>query len=287
MRVYQWTKNLLVLAALIFAAQAHHPDKLISALIAFASFCLASSATYLFNDWRDRENDRAHPTKCKRPQASGEMGPAFAWILIVALFVGALALAWQLPIAFLGTLVFYIVLTLAYTLALKDVVIVDVMVVSLGFVTRALAGAVAIQVEFSNWLIVCSFFLALFLSLNKRRNELTLLEEEAEGHRQVLSEYSIAFLDQLILIVAGGAIITYTIYTCSPDVWQRLHTKHLYMTIPFVVYGLFRYLYLVHHRKGGGDPSSAMFTDWHLGLDVLLWGITCLAIIYLGHLTAT
>ena len=286
LRVYQWTKNLLVLAALVFAAQAHDPAQLVRALIALAAFCLASSATYLFNDWHDRENDRAHPKKCTRPLASGEMSAPFAWALIVALFAGSLALGWLLPRMFLVALGFYILLTLSYTLALKHWMIIDVMAVAIGFVTRALAGAVAIEVEFSNWLVVCSLFLALFLALSKRRRELTLLEDGAEGHRQVLFHYSVHYLDQLILIMAGAALITYTIYTCSPDVVERLHTDKLYLTIPFVVYGLFRYLHLVHHRTGGGDPSTALFSDWPLGLNVLLWGLACMAIIYLGHRSA-
>lgn len=282
LRVYQWTKNLLVLAALVFAQEMTSPDKVVQSLIAFAAFCLAASATYLFNDIIDIEKDRAHPTKRHRPLPSGEMSIAFAGGLLVVLFLGSIGLALLLNIKFLAALCFYIALTLSYTLYLKNVLLLDVMALALGFVVRAIAGAVAIDVQFSNWLVACTLFLALFLGLSKRRHEITLLDDDsAISHRAVLSQYSIHYLDQLILIVAGGAIITYTIYTCSPEVMHRLGTANLYFTLPFVVYGVFRYLYLIHHKTGGGDPSRTLVKDWPLGLTVLLWGLACAALIYL------
>ena len=281
LRVYQWTKNLLVFAALIFAQELTHPYMVVVSLFAFAAFCMAASATYLLNDIIDVEKDRAHPKKRTRPIASGELSLPVAWVLLLVLFGGAIGVAATIGPAFLATVVLYVVLTVSYSLVLKNLIIIDVMAVSLGFVLRAMAGAIALDVTFSNWLVVCTLFLALFLSLSKRRNELTLLDEEARNHRGVLFHYSVHYLDQLILIMAGGALITYTIYTCSPDVVEKIGSDKLYMTIPFVVYGLFRYLFLVHQRTGGGDPSRTLLQDWPLGLNVLLWAAACGAIIYL------
>jgi 4-hydroxybenzoate polyprenyltransferase len=280
LRVYQWTKNLLVLAPLIFAKQVADVWQDVRSLEALIAFCMASSATYLLNDIMDIEKDRAHPKKCNRPLPSGAMKIPTAWFLGIALLVGSLVLGWFIRPQFLAALLFYVGLTISYSLLLKHIIIIDVLAVALGFVVRAMAGAVAINVVFSNWLVVCTLFLALFLSLSKRRNEISLMEGEAHTHRGVLFHYTIPYLDQLILIVAGGAIITYTIYTCSPEVVVRLGTDKLYMTLPFVVYGLFRYLFLVHAKTDGGDPSSTLITDWPLGLTVVLWALTCGAIIY-------
>jgi 4-hydroxybenzoate polyprenyltransferase len=281
LRSYQWSKNVLLFAALIFAQEFFHLDKLLISVLAFVAFCLAASATYIFNDLRDIEKDRAHPKKRNRPLASGALSIPAAWVMIVTLFITSVLIGAYVGIPFLLALLSYIGLTLAYTLFLKNVPLVDVMVIALGFVIRAIAGAVAIDVIFSNWLIVCTLFLALFLGLSKRRAEITLLDEDARSHREVLFHYSVHYLDQLILIVAGGAIITYTIYTCSPEVVDRFDTDKLYMTLPFVVYGVFRYLYLVHHKTGGGDPSRTLITDWPLGVTVVLWAISCAAIVYL------
>jgi len=281
LRMYQWTKNLLVLAALVFAQELLDPEKVLLSVMAFGAFCMAASATYLFNDLMDVEKDRAHPTKKHRPLASGDLSVGAAVVLIALLFGGSIALGYAIRPLFIVSLGAYIVLTLSYTLYLKDVHLLDVMALALGFVIRAIAGAVAIDVEFSNWLVACTLFLALFLGLSKRRAEIILLEDDAKSHRTVLNQYTIAFLDQLILIVAGGAIITYTIYTCSPEVAERLGTDRLYMTLPFVVYGVFRYLHLLHHKTGGGDPSKTLVTDKPLGITVLLWAVACAGIIYL------
>lgn len=280
LRVYQWSKNLLVFAALLFAQEFFHTDKLLTSLLAFIAFCMAASATYLFNDLQDVENDRLHPKKRHRPIASGALPVPMAWITLLLLYAGAAAVGLYVGLGFSLTLAAYLILTLSYTLFLKHLIILDVMVVALGFVLRAMAGAIAIQVEFSNWLVVCTLFLALFLGLSKRRHEITLLETGASSHRKVLEDYSVHYLDQLILIVAGGAIITYTIYTCSPDVVEKFHTDKLYLTLPFVVYGVFRYLHLIHHKTGGGDPSRTLVTDVPLLVTVFLWGISCVVIIY-------
>ncbi len=284
LRLYQWTKNLLVLAALVFSKQLFIPEQVATALVAMAAFCLAASATYLFNDIMDIEKDRAHPEKCGRPLPSGELSIAAAWAMLVFLFASGLALAYAINTGFLGALLFYMVLTISYSLVLKQIIIVDVMALALGFVVRAMAGALALNVDFSNWLVVCTLFLAMFLGFSKRRHEILLLEEGARSHRRVLSHYSVNYLDQLILVVTGGAIITYTIYTCSPEVVENFGTDKLYFTVPFVVYGLFRYIHLVHHHAEGGDPSSTLFTDWALGANVVLWAIACALIIYLPNI---
>jgi len=280
LRVYQWSKNLLVFAALIFAQQLQVPAQFMRSIIAFAAFCAASSAIYLFNDIMDIENDRVHPEKCTRPLASGALSIGMAAGMIAGLLTAAAILAVQLNGPFCAILAFYVVLIVLYSLRLKRLVIVDVMVVAIGFVIRAMAGAIALSVTFSNWLVVCTMFLALFLGFSKRRHEIRFLNEGATNHRPVLLHYTIPYLDSLNILVAGATLITYTIYTCSPEVVVRLGTDKLYLTLPFVVYGLFRYLYLVQQNLDGGDPSSSLLKDKPLAFTVLLWGAACTGIIY-------
>ncbi len=284
MRPYQWTKNLLVFAALVFSQRAADTSLIAISVLAFAAFCLLSSAMYVFNDLMDMEQDRAHPKKRCRPLASGALPVPAGWVITLVLFAAGILLGGWIGLPFLAVLLVYAGLTMAYSLGLKHVAIIDVMTVALGFVLRAMAGALALDVAFSNWLVVCTLFLALFLAISKRRHELTLLDEDAGGHRAVLDHYSVAYLDQLILIVAGGTIITYTIYTCSPEVVMRLETDKLYLTLPFVVYGLFRYLHLIHHGEGGGDPSSTLLRDWPMAVTVVLWGLACVCLIYVFDL---
>jgi len=281
MRPYQWTKNLLVFAALVFSQHAAEVDMVAVSAMAFVAFCLLSSAMYVFNDLMDIQGDRAHPKKCDRPLASGALSVPAGWALAVVLSTTGLLLGALIGLPFLVVLLAYAGLTMAYSMGLKHVAIIDVMAVALGFVLRAVGGAIALGVAFSNWLIVCTLFLALFLAIGKRRQELTMLEGGAVNHRSVLEHYSVAYLDQLILIVAGGTIITYTIYTCSPEVVERFGTDKLYLTLPLVVYGLFRYLHLVHHGEGGGDPSSTLLKDWPVAVTVILWGLACVYLIYL------
>lgn len=280
MRPYQWTKNLLLFAALMFAGEMGDPTRIGTSFLAFTAFCLAASATYVFNDLLDIQSDREHPKKRHRPLASGALSIPAAWALLVTLFANGLFLAYIIRPPFLCAVLAYVVLTLAYTLKLKHLMIIDVLAIALGFVIRAVAGALALDVPFSNWLVVCTLFLATFLGLSKRRHEITLLEDGAQSHRQVLQHYTVHYLDQLILIMAGGTLITYTIYTCSPEVIERLGTDKLYVTLPFVVYGLFRYLHLIHHKTGGGDPSSTLVQDKPLGATVVLWAVACGLIIY-------
>ena len=280
LRAYQWSKNMLLFAALVFARQLHVPGQLRNAIVAFAAFCAASSAMYLLNDILDVKQDRLHPEKCKRPIASGKLSISTAGVAAVMLGAGALGLSWFLGLRFLGIMAVYVGITVAYSLGLKNVFLVDVLVISIGFVIRALAGAVALDVAFSNWLVVCTLFLALFLSFSKRRHEIQLLEEEAVNHREVLGHYTVPYLDSLNLVVVCATLITYTIYTCSPEVVSRLGTDRLYLTLPFVVYGLFRYLYLLHINTHGGDPARTLVKDKYLAVTVLLWGVLCVVIIY-------
>ncbi len=281
LRVYQWSKNLLVFAALIFAQQLLLPGQVLRSVIAFVAFCAASSAMYVLNDIMDVENDRIHPEKRMRPIASGRLSLKAAWAIALGLVLVGVLLASALGVPFAAILGGYVALTTSYSLGLKKVAIVDVLVIAVGFVIRAMAGAVALDVAFSNWLVVCTLFAALFLGISKRRHEIHLLNKEAFSHREVLGHYTVAYLDSLNLIVAGATLITYTIYTCSPEVVDRLRTDKLYLTLPFVVYGLFRYLYLVHQGLDGGDPSSTLFRDRALLITVALWALFCVGIIYL------
>lgn len=280
MRVYQWTKNGLVLMPLIFAQQLLNPTAVVKSLFAMAAFCLAASATYIINDIRDLQNDQTHPVKCRRPLPSGEVSLHVAVFLALLLITSAFTVASFLNYSFFAVLCGYVALTLSYSLALKNIFIVDVLVVAIGFVIRAVAGAIAIEVVFSNWLIVCTMFLALFLALGKRRGEIVLLEDEARVHREVLHHYTTAFIDQMLIIVAGGAMITFTIYTCSAEVVARIGTDKLYVTLPFVLYGLARYLWLVE-RNEAGDPSQVLLNDLPMCLVVVLWAVTCIVIIYM------
>lgn len=280
LRVYQWSKNLLVFAALLFAQQLQVPLQVFRSLEAFAAFCAAASALYLFNDIMDIEKDRIHPEKCTRPLASGALGVRTAVAMIVGLLAISGGLASRLNAGFFGILGLYVALTILYSLVLKRIAIVDVLVVAIGFVIRAMAGAIALSVSFSNWLVVCTLFLALFLGISKRRHEIYYLSNDASSHRPVLLHYTIPYLDSLNVIVAGATLITYTIYTCSPEVVLRLGTDKLYLTLPIVVYGLFRYLYLVQQHLDGGDPSSSLVKDKPLAATVLLWGLACSGIIY-------
>ncbi|MBW7866409.1 MAG: decaprenyl-phosphate phosphoribosyltransferase [Candidatus Hydrogenedens sp.] len=280
LRVYQWPKNLLVLLPLLFAQEMGDLRADLRAFAAFAAFCLASSATYIINDLRDLEQDRQHPEKQFRPLASGQISPAPAVLLSLLLLGCAVLLGIVAGKGFLVALALYLALTLSYSFLLKHVFLVDVLAVSLGFVLRAMAGALAIDVTFSNWLVVCTLFLALFLSLGKRRHEIFLLERDAGAHRAVLEHYTIGYIDQLLLLVGGGALITYTIYTCSPEVVDRVGSDKMYMTLPFVVYGLARYLWLVREKEAGGDPSGMLLSDLPIAVSVALWVMACAAILY-------
>jgi 4-hydroxybenzoate polyprenyltransferase len=281
MRPVHWAKNIFVLAPLVFAQRLHDPLSLKRAALAFFCFCAASSAIYIFNDYLDREEDRKHPIKALRPLAAGTVPVGTALTLALLLTVSALAIAFSLGPDFLLVVLAYVILNLAYTKWLKHVVILDVMVVSIGFVLRVVAGGVAISVEVSTWLLLCTILLALFLAFSKRRHELMLLNDEASDQRKVLSHYSPTFLDQMINVVTASAVVSYAIYSISPETIQRFQTRFLIYTIPFVLFGIFRYLYLVYHQSTKLNPTEAIVRDRPSLLNLLLWGLSVLAIIYL------
>jgi 4-hydroxybenzoate polyprenyltransferase len=280
LRPDQWVKNLLVFAALIFSKHLFLADSVVLAALAFVSFCCVASASYLMNDVQDAESDRLHPGKRLRPIAAGRVTPATALLVAALLAGGGLAIGVRLGPHFALTIVAYAVLQISYSFVLKDVVILDVMAIATGFVLRAVGGGVVIDVDVSPWLMICTFLLALFLGFSKRRHELQLLEGNAVAHRRSLREYSPYFLDQMISVVTASTVLAYAIYSVSPEVREKLHTDSLYLTVPFVLYGIFRYLYLVHQREGGGNPTRELLTDRPLWVNVLCWIGTVIWLLY-------
>jgi len=281
LRPEQWVKNLVVLAALLFGQRLQDQPAVLRGLAALAIFCCLSGCVYLLNDLRDIERDRLHPAKRQRPLAAGRLSPLSAWIAAFILGGGGLAASFLLPRGFSWCAAAYLALNLAYSFGLKNIVILDLLAVAGGFVLRAVAGAIAIPVSFSNWLVLCTLLLALFMVAGKRRHELTLLEAEAPGHRASLEDYSVAFLDQLITVVLAATVVAYSLYALSSEVAGRLHTRAMPWTVPFVLYGIFRYLYLIHHRREGGNPTRILFTDRPLLVAVLLWVFAVAVILYL------
>jgi len=280
LRPEQWIKNLLVFAGVMFGGRLLDVSSLWAAITTFAVFCALSSAVYIFNDIADREADRQHPLKSSRPIAAGDLSPAAAAFAGAGLAGAALAVATILTPRLGLVAAAYLVLLLLYSAALKHFVIVDVLVIAGGFVLRAVAGAVAVAVPISHWLLVCTTLLALFLALSKRRHELTLLGEVAVGHRRILEEYSPYLLDQMIAVVTASTLVAYTLYTTDAETAARLGTTRLGLTVPFVLYGIFRYLYLVHQKRGGGSPSTMLVTDRPLLACVALWAASVAVILY-------
>jgi 4-hydroxybenzoate polyprenyltransferase len=280
LRPRQWTKNLLVFAGLLFSRGLLDPVALGRATLAFLLFCLLSGGVYLVNDVVDAERDRNHPQKRHRPVASGRLPPPVALGTGIALMVGASLAGFALSVPFGAVAVVYALLLTAYSGGLKHVVIVDTLVIAAGFVLRALAGVVVLAVPFSHWFLLCTSLLALFLTFGKRRYELIALEGGAPGHRPILSEYSPQLLDQMIAVVTASTLMAYALYTMAPDTEARLGTALLPLTIPFVLYGIFRYLYLLYRRDLGGNPSEHLLTDRALLIDVALWGLTVVLVLY-------
>ena len=278
-RPRQWVKNLFVFAALIFSHKLFSVDAG-RALAAFAIFCALSGVVYLLNDVADRERDRAHPKKRLRPVASGALTVPSA--IAAALVIGVLALgaSTALGTAFVLTAAVYVGLLVAYSAWLKHIVIVDVLTVASGFVLRAIAGAVAVDVEISGWLLICTILIALFLALGKRRHEYLTLDAEATRHRPILAEYSAALLDQMIAVVTASTVTAYALYTMSPETVAKFGTRLLPATLPFVLYGIFRYLYLLYRRQLGGNPSELFLNDRALIVNTVLWIVAVVAIIY-------
>ena len=284
LRPIQWAKNLFVLAPLVFGHLLGDPVAVGRALLALAAFCCAASAIYLINDIRDREEDRNHPLKRLRPLAAGTLKVPVAAAAAAGLGAAALAIALSLGRAFLLVLGVYLVLNFLYTHWFKHMVILDVMSISLGFVLRVLAGAQATHVEVSRWLFLCTIFLALFLAFSKRRHEITLLAGAASGQRRVLDHYSPAFLDQMINVVTASSVVAYALYSVAPETVAKYNTQNLVYTIPLVLYGIFRYLYLMYQSPGERNPTEAILRDPPFLINMVLWGLAVIWIVYEGGL---
>lgn len=280
LRPGQWTKNLVIFAGLLFGRRLTDPAAVAVVVAAFVVFCALSGVVYLINDVVDRESDRRHPVKARRPIASGALSPRTAVVAAAVLGIGALAAAFRLGTAFGVVAVAYVALQGLYSGPLKHIVIIDVLAIAVGFVLRAVAGAVVIPVPFSQWLLVCTILLALFLGLAKRRHEIVLLADGAIEHRPILGEYTPYLLDQMIGVVTASTLVAYVFYTISPETQQKFGTSWLGLTIPFPLYGIFRYLYLVHQREGGGSPSDMLLNDRPLLACVALWALAVVLIIY-------
>ena len=280
LRPAQWAKNLLIFAGLLFGRRLFDRTAVAAAIAAFAIFCALSGVVYLVNDLVDRQSDRRHPLKMRRPIASGAL--ALSTAVGAAIVVGAgglsgaFALGWRFGIVASG----YVALLTLYSVLLKHIVIVDVLTIAAAFVLRAVAGAVAVDVAISHWLLVCTILLALFIALAKRRHEIVLLAEGATRHRPILGEYSPYLLDQMIAVVTASTLLAYIFYTISPETEEKFGTPWLGLTIPFPLYGIFRYLYLVHQREGGGSPADLLLADRPLLACVALWVLAVALIIY-------
>lgn len=275
LRPKQWTKNLLIFASAIFAGSLLNPNTFIMASLAFFSFSLAASTVYILNDICDIEKDRLHPDKCKRPIPSGLISIPAAIAYGLLLLTISLSLGKYLGIQFTGVLIFYLLINIFYSLRLKHVVIIDVMIIALGFVLRAVAGAVAVGQNLTPWFILCTMMISLFLALGKRRYELELFQGDLSRQRKVLFYYSTALLDQLITIVSAMTITSYSLYTAME---VSGHKYYMMLTIPFVLYGIFRYLYLIHIENVGGKPEEVLLNDKHIALTVILFGISVIII---------
>ena len=280
LRPEQWTKNLFVFAGVLFGGHLLDVPAMLRAVAAFAVFCALSGVVYIFNDLADRTADQQHPLKRLRPIASGRLAPSTAAIAAIILGVVSLAAAVLLSPMFAVLSATYVALLVLYSIVLKHLVIIDALTIAAGFVLRAAAGAVAVFVPISHWLLVCTTLLALFLVLSKRRHELTLLADGAMTHRPILEEYSPYLLDQMIAVVTASTLVAYSVYSTSTETAERLNTTRLGLTIPFVLYGIFRYLYLVHQKRAGGSPADLLLTDRPLLACVGLWALSVALILY-------
>jgi 4-hydroxybenzoate polyprenyltransferase len=280
LRPGQWTKNLFVFAALVFAERLTDVTAVIRAVLAFAIFCALSGAVYLVNDVFDREQDQRHPVKRRRPIASGKVSPNLALATATILGSSALAASFALAMAFFAIAAAYVALLMLYSALLKHIVILDVLTIAAGFTLRAAAGAAAIHVPISHWLLVCTTLLALFIALSKRRHELTLLTDWATDHRPILSDYTPYLLDQMISVVTASTLVAYAFYTISPETTEKFGTDLLSLTTAFPLYGIFRYLYLVHLLEQGGSPAELVINDRPLLICVALWALSVILIIY-------
>jgi 4-hydroxybenzoate polyprenyltransferase len=283
LRPHQWLKNGFVFVGLLFGHAWHSPDKVSQALLAFAAFCLLASGVYVLNDLVDRERDRQHPKKRLRPLASGTVTVPVALVTAAACLSGGLILAFNGAGHAPWLFVAYLVLNVAYSLGFKHVVILDVFIIAAGFMLRLLVGTLGLGIAPSQWLLLCGLMLTLFLGFAKRRAELLALTSDSGVHRRVLEHYSPALLDQFITVAAAGTVVSYSLYTVSADTVALHGTSGLIYTLPFVLYGMFRYLFLLHRRGGGGDPAQELLADPHLIVAFLGW-LTLVIVLLAGTL---
>lgn len=281
-RPQQWTKNLFVFAGIVFSLKFFEILLLLNVLYAFIIFCAISSSIYIINDVKDIQSDRKHPAKKFRPIASGALSIPLALFVALALSAGSLIAAFYLNLSFALVAAAYFSLMILYTFLLRDIVILDVFTIAAGFVLRAIAGVEVIGVELSPWLIICTILLALFIALGKRRHELISLTE-AYSHRKILQEYSPQLLDQLISAVASSTVMAYALYTLWPETISKFGTKNLVFTVPFVLYGIFRYLYLIYKKERGGQPEKILLTDLPLIINIIFWIGSLFIIVYWGR----
>lgn len=280
LRPYQWVKNVLVFSGLIFSNSLFNNQNVLISLAGFIIFCLTSSSVYILNDLKDVQHDRLHPLKKFRPIASGRVTPVAAIAIMAILLPLCLISAWLLNYKFFLIIVFYVCLNIAYSAGLKKIVILDVMIVAMGFLLRAFAGCVIINVEVTPWLFICTLSLALTLSFGKRRNELNTLKLNAQNHRDTLKFYSEKLLDIILTICSATTIVTYSLYTMAIETVSRFGTQKLIFTMPFVMYGVFRYLYVIYTQNKGGDPTTLLIKDLPSIINIILWIMCVVYVIY-------
>ncbi|WP_339235889.1 decaprenyl-phosphate phosphoribosyltransferase [Paenibacillus sp. FSL R5-0517] len=273
LRPKQWTKNLLLFAALLFSFEEIRAETILATLLGFILFSFVAGCVYILNDFVDRDRDRQHPVKKYRPMASGQVNPSHALLFGIILLILSVGTAFMMNPLFGVLCIVYFLLNVSYSFVLKHLVILDMMTIAAGFVLRAIAGGVLIHVPFTPWFLICTMLLSLFLAIGKRRNELTLLEGNTGSHRKVLDNYSITLLDQFNTIVTTATIISYSLFTFTSD-----RTIHLMWTIPLVIYGMFRYLYLIHMKSQGGSPDRVLFEDKPILITVILYVISVVTI---------
>lgn len=279
LRPQQWIKNVFIFAGLIFSRHFYYADSIITSIFAFVIFSLLSSGVYIINDILDYEEDKIHPVKSKRPIAAGTIKKENAWTISAILILAAYILAFSINISFFYACLIYSCMMVLYSLKVKHIVILDVLFVAIGYVLRAIAGAVALNVEISSWLLLCTLLLALFIVVSKRRTEIVLLGGEAVKHRKILFHYSIDLLNQMIAIVTSACIVSYCLYTLAPETVSKFHTRDLIFTVPFVIYGIFRYLFLTYKRKEADIPEKLLIKDLPLQICLISWVIVCIAIL--------
>ena len=279
MRPHQWVKNSFVLTGLLFGHAWHDPALVTKVIIAFVAFCLTSSTIYIINDIVDIEQDKHHPTKRNRPLPSGKLTIPTAAIFAVFLGATAFTLAYFASPTVMLILLIYAVMNIAYSLKLKHVVILDVFIIATGFMLRILAGTLGLGIPPSQWLLLCGLMVTLFLGFSKRRAEIIALSDDKSAHRKVLEQYSAVLLDKIIVITGAGLIMSYSLYTMNPETIRIHGTANLIYTVPFVIYGVFRYIFLLHHQSSGGDPSKDLVRDPHMLIVLLAWLVSTIALI--------